>query len=464
MNDLEPFVMALKELGRIDLAKDVLDTFSTIASNYEQYDNLAKCYFMLRLYSDSIKYSEHTLSLAASSQQFHTARANLINVYNHANYPEKALRYISQSESVLPDDVDNLMEKAYSLFLMNDKQGAERILQGALIKYPDLPEAIKIKIKFNLGTYYLYRDDFQTGLKLFLEEGAKLKFWKNDNFIPNSVNNVFEKSNQKLKREKYIKWDGSVVKGKPVVVDVEAGIGDEIINFRFMKYIKELGMVPYWFSSLKEREDLNAVFARHGFNVVEDLSLIKDDTIYYTQSMHLPITLKLEYKDLWYGPYLGADQSYIDKWKWVKGSNKKSIGIRWQGNPEYDQDLHRSYPLKQVLDLFEGKDVDLYSLQKDNGLEEMDSRIHDLSDKLETWDDTLACIENLDYVITSCTSIAHASAAMGKKTIILVPISAYYTWSHSGEQSPWYGDNVILLRQQKPRTWDEPIEKLKSLI
>ena len=94
----------------------------------------------------------------------------------------------------------------------------------------------------------------------------------------------------------------------------------------------------------------------------------------------------------------------------------------------------------------------------------MDSRIHDLSDKLETWDDTLACIENLDYVITSCTSIAHAAAAMGKKTIILVPISAYYTWSHSGEQSPWYGDNVILLRQQRPRTWDEPIEKLKSLI
>ena len=89
MNDLEPFVMALKELGRIDLAKDVLDTFSTIASDYEQYDNLAKCYFMLRLYSDSIKYSEHTLSLAASSHQFHTARANLINVYNHANYPEK---------------------------------------------------------------------------------------------------------------------------------------------------------------------------------------------------------------------------------------------------------------------------------------------------------------------------------------------------------------------------------------
>ena len=38
--------------------------------------------------------------------------------------------------------------------------------------------------------------------------------------------------------------------------------------------------------------------------------------------------------------------------------------------------------LQQLLKIFSGKSVDLYSLQKDNGLEEIDSKIIDLSDKL----------------------------------------------------------------------------------
>jgi hypothetical protein len=53
---------------------------------------------------------------------------------------------------------------------------------------------------------------------------------------------------------------------------------------------------------------------------------------------------------------------------------------------------------------------------------------------------------------------------MGKKVIVITPISAYYVWSHSTKQSPWYGDNVTLLRQQKPRVWDNPLEELKSII
>ena len=143
---------------------------------------------------------------------------------------------------------------------------------------------------------------------------------------------------------------------------------------------------------------------------------------------------------------------------------KPSIGIRWQGNPMYDHDLHRSFPLQQVLDVFEGMDVNLYSLQRDHGLEEMTDDIVDLSSKLLTWEDTLGAMSNMDLVITSCTSIAHASAACGFKTVVMVPISAYYVWSHSTEQSPWYGDNVTLMRQQRPRVWDEPVKQLKDSI
>ena len=54
----------------------------------------------------------------------------------------------------------------------------------------------------------------------------------------------------------------------------------------------------------------------------------------------------------------GTISIHSDGSKWIK-KDKPAIGIRWQGNPAYDHDLHRSYPLKQVLDLFDGKDVDI---------------------------------------------------------------------------------------------------------
>lgn len=464
VSDLEPFIITLNKFGRADLANEVLDEFAKKAFEFNQHDNLAKCYFKIRNYDKAIRHGEKCLSITTNSQLLYNTRFNLVNVLNHANYPEKALRYIKQCEAVIPEDVDIILEKAYTYFLLNDKVTAEAILQDTLQRFDSvLSEEIKTKIKFNLGTYYLLRDDFQTGMKLFLEEGAKMKIWNTESIFARNNNLQFEKLNQKLRASKFIKWDGVARPGKSLVIHAEAGIGDEIINFRFMKALEETGMVPYWYNSYEERKDLLSVFRRHGFNVIHTLDDVPGDEVYYAQSMHLPIVMNLEYKDLWHGPYLKPNSVYIEKWKDIK-KNKPAIGIRWQGNPMYDHDLHRSYPLKQVLDLFDDKNVDLYSLQKDTGLDEIDNRITDLSKNLESWEDTLACISNLDFVITSCTSIAHAAAAMGKEVIVLVPISCYYVWCHTGEKSPWYGDNVTLLRQQKPRSWSEPIAKLKEII
>lgn len=463
VGDLESFVMMLDQMNRKDLAIEVLEEFGKRSKFFDQFDNLAKCFFKLKVYDQAIKHGEMAVTVAGNSPQLYSARFNLINVYNHANYPEKAMRYIRHCESVIPYDVDIVLEKSYSQFLLNNKTEAEKLLQETLDKNPDLSDEYKTKIKFNLGTYYLYKDQFQKGLRLFLEEGANLKIWNTESIFARNNNLHFENLNEKIRASKFIKWDGSPKPGAPVIVHAEAGIGDEIINFRFMDKIKELGMRPYWYNSYTERQDLLSVFRRHGHNVISNLREIKDDVVYYAQSMHIPIAMNLEYKDLWSGPYLKADHKYVEKWKHIR-KHKPAIGIRWQGNPFYDHDLHRSFPLGSVLDLFDGKNVDLYSLQKDNGLEELDNRIIDLSQELQSWEDTLACIENLDYVITSCTSVAHASAALGKKTFILIPISAYYVWSHSTKQSPWYGDHVTLLRQQKPRRWDEPIEQLRKLI
>lgn len=180
--------------------------------------------------------------------------------------------------------------------------------------------------------------------------------------------------------------------------------------------------------------------------------------------MALPKTLGVDFEDLWYGPYLQAKPEYIEKHK-LSGEFK--VGLRWAGNPRYDHELHRSVNLTEIINsLPNGNNWSLYSIQRDVGLAQLDNHndVVDLQLNLNTFEDLLGVIHNLDLVITSCTSVAHAAAALGKKVIILIPIMEYYVWAEGKKNSSWYGDNVRLIRQVTPEIWDESYIELKSVL
>ena len=91
-------------------------------------------------------------------------------------------------------------------------------------------------------------------------------------------------------------------------------------------------------------------------------------------------------------------------------------------------------------------------------------RVKDLSSELTTFEDLLGIMTNLDLIITSCTSVAHAAAALGKRTIILVPIMEYYTWVEGKQTSSWYGDHLRLIRQVTPEIWKEAYTELREVL
>ena len=67
--------------------------------------------------------------------------------------------------------------------------------------------------------------------------------------------------------------------------------------------------------------------------------------------------------------------------------------------------------------------------------------------------DTAAVCECLDLVLSVDTSIAHLSAALGKRTWILLPlISADWRWLLERDDSPWY-PSVKLYRQSTEGDW-----------
>jgi tetratricopeptide (TPR) repeat protein len=440
---LEDLVISLDQMNEKPAAVTLLDALVRNSVDFKHFDEVAKCYFKIKEYEKAYKNAEKAMSLF-NGPDMYSVKYNVLNTANHANYPERALTLIRQLELVNSNDRDVRMEKAFALFLLNRKNEAEEILRKEL-EDPSIDDEMRTKIKFNLGTYELLKDQFQDGLRKFLFEGRKMNLWKKPEFL-------FER------------WEGKIEPGRTIYVRAEAGIGDEFINVRFMKHLQEKGMKPIWYS---ERKDTTAIFNRCGFKSITLQAEINiRENPCWVHSMDLPVYLNLQYEDLWNGPYLKSDPNISFKDIIVNKGNLK-IGIRWQGNPGYDQDLHRSIPFLDMFNAVNDLGADLYSLQRDNGLEEMkdyEDRVIRLDHLMNTYENTLAMMNELDVIITSCTSIGHAAAAMGKRTIIITPISAYYTWCHVSEQSPWYGDNLTLLRQEKPRVWNEPLDKLKEIL
>lgn len=447
--ELDDLVESLKQLGEKSAAITVLEALGRHSNTFTQYDTLARCFFKIKAYKHALTYAEQAVLEGKTNEEKYTARTNLVNVYAHAYEPEKALDLIDVLEKIKPNDSDTRLKKAYALFLMGRRDEAEKILREELVN-PETTEKVKNEIEFNLGTYEMYRDNFYEGLYRFLIHGRRMSLWEKPK-LP------------------FDEWDQRAHPGHVIVLRAEAGIGDEFINIRFMRKFEQLGMIPIWYT---DRTDMRDLFNRLGYTAVSSLEeLMKHDNglrPYWCHSMDVPVLLNLEYKDLWEGPYISADPTITDLHPKLSETGRLKIGIRWQGNPDYDNDLHRSVPLDELYNVVSKYDADIFSLQRDFGEEEILEYpdvvpLYKTGD-LASFERTLAVINKLDVVITSCTSIAHAAAAMGKTTIVFSPMSSYYVWCHSDKykHSPWYGEHVNLLRQRRPRYWDEPLAELAA--
>jgi ADP-heptose:LPS heptosyltransferase len=81
--------------------------------------------------------------------------------------------------------------------------------------------------------------------------------------------------------------------------------------------------------------------------------------------------------------------------------------------------------------------------------------------ELDDFSDTAAVCECLDGVISVDTSVAHLSAALGKRTWILLPYSAAWRWLLDRDDSPWY-PSVRLFRQEAPGDWRGALERIAA--
>ena len=82
-------------------------------------------------------------------------------------------------------------------------------------------------------------------------------------------------------------------------------------------------------------------------------------------------------------------------------------------------------------------------------------------DELKDFSDTAALVDCMDLVISTCTSIPHLSAALGKETWLLLSKVPDWRWLLDRDDSPWY-PAMKLYRQQVLGDWDGVLEMIKA--
>ena len=299
----------------------------------------------------------------------------------------------------------------------------EASLNGDFKKGWELIQQMDIKdnrAAFNRGWYELRRGNLQEGHKL-LDRGRL-----EDAFGNSKTSNVPD-------------WNGE--KGT-VLLHLEGGLGDQIHGFRFAKDIEDRGCKVVIACSI----ELAPIFAEQ-FITVQSGALGGVYHDYYCPAMSAILPLGYEYSDI-------KGEAYISR---TAEPVPGRIGVRWQGNPKFEHEQHRLFPADLMFEAVRGSDC--VSLQRDEGADLKPNWMPqaDVSD----WNETRNSISQCEKVITSCTSVAHLSAAMGIETWIVVPILSYYLWALPVNKSPYY-NSVTIYRQENYGDWSAPFEQIKE--
>ena len=377
------------------------------------------------------------------------------------------------------NNFDALFNLAFSYKKNHQLDKAIETYQSALLIEPNHPD-----IYFNLANIYENKNDTPTALEYFkkaTEYGIdydnikyflsvsylKIKDFKNGwEYYEHRPSKPFGILTQELQYKDLITskplWAGESIKDKTLFVYYEAGLGDTLMYARYIKLLSTKC------AKILFRPQSNLVTLLKDSHLKAEIIDFKTPLENINFDVHIPLMsipyvlqLNSEEEIPFADGFLKANPEKVKEYKKRYFNNDQfKIGIKWQGNPAYD--TNRIIPLKSFYKLFDLPDTKFYSLQKDDGMEELvnlpnNYKLVDLGSTFNDFADTAAAVENLDLVICNDTSVAHLVAAMGKPCWIMLPYVSNWRWHTDVNYSPWY-KNVKLFKQTEFDNWNKIFE------
>ncbi len=267
-------------------------------------------------------------------------------------------------------------------------------------------------------------------------------------------------------------WQGQSLHGKSILLSERSGLGDTIQFWRFIPGLIALGANVSFLGS----ERMFRLLRSSPWQVRLLSERPADEAFdYRCELWSLPHHLDVGLHDIASAigdeaPYLGAEPDARARWASWLPADRFNIGISWQGNPSRKIDAGRSIPLRAFAPLADIPGVQLVSLQKNQGLEQLRALPAGMSvlDPGPSFDagpdafiDTAGMMAGLDLVISSDTAVVHLAGALGRPTWVGLKWMPEWRWLLDRTDSPWY-PTLRLFRQASPGDWDGVFEAMAS--
>jgi tetratricopeptide (TPR) repeat protein len=256
-------------------------------------------------------------------------------------------------------------------------------------------------------------------------------------------------------------WDGASLVGRTILLHAEQGLGDTLQFIRYAPLVKQRGGAvivecqPPLLGVLAGCPGIDRLVAQGTplphFDV--HMALLSLPRIFQTTLDSVPANV----------PYLHADEDLVMRWSRELSANTAfRIGIAWQGSPKYSGDRQRSFALSQFAPLARVPGVQLLSLQKGLGTQQLAQvadrfAVTDLASRLDETSgpfmDTAAVMKSLDLVITCDSVLGHLAGALGVPAWVALPFVPDWRWLLDREDSPWY-PTLRLFRQTRLDDWE----------
>lgn len=396
------------------------------------YNNLGVALAAQRRHAESIAVYRQALAIQPQSAQTLNNLGNALRAEGQLVEAEQCLRKALQLK---PDYAEAFNNLAITLVQSGQNVEALTLYKRAILLTPDYPEA-----HLNLALALLGVGNFEQGWTEYEWR------WKGKDI--------------NARKFPQPRWDGSPLAERTILLHFEQGLGDTLQFLRYAARLKQQGARVVAFVQkpltkllshcelIDEVVSAGQVLPKFDFH----LPLMSLPGIFGTTVETVPCE----------SSYIEADALLIDQWKErIARIDGFRVGIAWQGNPDYRGDRLRSIALHHFRRLAEIPGVQLVSLQKGLGTEQLAAlgtscRVH----SLEPFDvdagpfmDTAAIMKNLDLVISSDTAIVHLAGALGVPTWVALPLAADWRWLHNRADCPWY-PSMRLFRQKRIADWE----------
>ncbi len=398
-----------------------------------------------RRYSEAVEAYRHALELMPD---FPIALNNLGNALRYLGAVEEADACFQRAIDLKPDYLNAYKNRGTLHVWTGRLDLGLRYYQQALEIDPQEAELHR-----NLGVIYLLRGEFERGWKEYR--------WR------------WRVGDLRRPTDRIPVWRGEALQGRRILLSAEQGLGDTIHFVRYARLLRECGAVttvycqPALLALLQQHRELgdivpNSLSWEGHFDF--QCSLIDAADVLNTDLSNIPAMQ----------PYLRPAPNLVQYWQRRLPSRSQTlrIGIAWQGNPDHQADAFRSVPLQYFERIAEVPDVELVSLQRGFGSEQIvrwRGRVpivelpHDVDTTSGAFMDTAAIMGQLDLVITTDTSIAHLAGAMGVPVWIALGYIPDWRWLLERSDSPWY-PSVRLFRQPELNRWDAVFDAMRDAL